>query len=244
MLTANDADDVMASRDRARDRAAAGARAHRVSRRVSTARPRRKPRELAADQLTPVRGAETGRDCWRASRRRAQAAAARRPRRQAVGGRARRSARSASSTAFPALVTYKAKGVVPDDHPWFGGVFTNAAIERPLIDESDLLIGIGLDPVELLPRPWTWRQPVVSVRVRGAFETRMCRLPRSTSRRVAVGARRDRPLAASVGLAAETRSRRHRGRAAPAASTSTRAGLTAQRVVRARGRAAGRPTPA
>jgi acetolactate synthase I/II/III large subunit len=61
----------------------------------------------------------------------------------------------------PAMVTYKAKGVVPDDHAWFAGVFTNAAIERPIVDESDLLIGIGLDPVELLPRPWTHMQPVI-----------------------------------------------------------------------------------
>ena len=52
------------------------------------------------------------------------------------------------------MVTYKAKGVVPDEHPWFAGVFTNAAIEQPVLDESDLLIGIGLDPVELLPRAW------------------------------------------------------------------------------------------
>jgi acetolactate synthase-1/2/3 large subunit len=63
----------------------------------------------------------------------------------------------------PALVTYKAKGVVPDDHAWFAGVFTNGAIERPIVDESDLLIGVGLDPVELLPRPWTFRQPVISI---------------------------------------------------------------------------------
>jgi acetolactate synthase-1/2/3 large subunit len=62
----------------------------------------------------------------------------------------------------PAMVTYKAKGVVPDSHPWFAGVFTNAAIEREIIDESDLLIGVGLDPVELLPRRWTFQQPIVS----------------------------------------------------------------------------------
>ena len=61
----------------------------------------------------------------------------------------------------PAMVTYKAKGVVPDDHPWFAGVFTNATIEQGMIDESDLLIGIGLDPVELIPRPWARRQPIV-----------------------------------------------------------------------------------
>jgi acetolactate synthase-1/2/3 large subunit len=63
----------------------------------------------------------------------------------------------------PAMVTYKAKGVVPDAHPFFGGVFTNAAIERPLIGEADLLIGVGLDPVEFLPRPWTFAAPVVHV---------------------------------------------------------------------------------
>lgn len=61
----------------------------------------------------------------------------------------------------PALVTYKAKGVVADDHSWFAGVFTNAAIEQAVIDESDLLIGIGLDPVELIPRAWKHRQPIV-----------------------------------------------------------------------------------
>ena len=53
----------------------------------------------------------------------------------------------------PAMVTYKAKGVVPDSHPLFAGVFTNAQIERDIINESDLLIGIGLDPVELIPSP-------------------------------------------------------------------------------------------
>jgi acetolactate synthase-1/2/3 large subunit len=63
----------------------------------------------------------------------------------------------------PAMVTYKAKGVVPDAHPCFAGVFTNGAIERPLIEESDLVIGVGLDPVELLPRPWTFTQPVVGI---------------------------------------------------------------------------------
>ncbi|HEX4568624.1 MAG TPA: thiamine pyrophosphate-dependent enzyme, partial [Vicinamibacterales bacterium] len=63
---------------------------------------------------------------------------------------------------IPALVTYKAKGIVPDDHPWFGGVFTNAAIEQMLVDESDLLIGVGLDPVELIPRAWQRKQPTVN----------------------------------------------------------------------------------
>ena len=63
----------------------------------------------------------------------------------------------------PALVTYKAKGVLPDTHEWCAGVFTHGTIERALITESDLLIGIGFDPVEILPRPWTYAQPVLSI---------------------------------------------------------------------------------
>lgn len=61
------------------------------------------------------------------------------------------------------LVTYKAKGVVPDEHPWFAGLFTNGAIESAIVEECDLLIGVGFDPVEILPRPWPWSAPVVSL---------------------------------------------------------------------------------
>ncbi|MBZ5560696.1 MAG: hypothetical protein LAO77_25870 [Acidobacteriia bacterium] len=60
------------------------------------------------------------------------------------------------------MVTYKAKGVVPDADRHFAGVFTNGAIEAPLLEESDLLIGVGLDPVELIPRPWRYEQPIVN----------------------------------------------------------------------------------
>jgi acetolactate synthase I/II/III large subunit len=63
----------------------------------------------------------------------------------------------------PAMVTYKAKGVVPDSAPFFAGVLTNGALERPLIAQADLLIGVGLDPVELLPRPWSYEQTIVHI---------------------------------------------------------------------------------
>jgi acetolactate synthase-1/2/3 large subunit len=59
------------------------------------------------------------------------------------------------------MVTYKAKGVVPDRHPCFAGLFTHALVEQAIVGDSDLILGIGLDPVELLPRPWTHPQPVV-----------------------------------------------------------------------------------
>ena len=86
-----------------------------------------------------------------------------------VGLGARRPDAAAAIRAFcathhvPAMVTYKAKGVVADDDPHFAGVFTNGAIERVILDRADVFIGVGLDPVELLPRPWTHRQPIVSV---------------------------------------------------------------------------------
>jgi acetolactate synthase-1/2/3 large subunit len=66
-----------------------------------------------------------------------------------------------AARGVPAMVTYKAKGVVPDVDPHFAGIFTNGSLERPLIEEADLLIGVGLEPVELIPRPWTYRQAIV-----------------------------------------------------------------------------------
>ena len=93
-----------------------------------------------------------------------------------VGLGARRSEDAAAIRSFcerrrvPAMVTYKAKGVVPDDHPWWAGVFTNAAIERAIVNESDLIVGVGLDPVELLPRRWTHPQPVIYCGPRGIYK--------------------------------------------------------------------------
>jgi acetolactate synthase-1/2/3 large subunit len=64
---------------------------------------------------------------------------------------------------IPALVTYKAKGVVPDEDPWFGGVLTNGSLERELLERADMFIAVGLDPVELIPRPWKYTQPLITV---------------------------------------------------------------------------------
>ncbi|MFK7965672.1 MAG: thiamine pyrophosphate-binding protein [Burkholderiaceae bacterium] len=56
----------------------------------------------------------------------------------------------------PALVTYKAKGVVPDDDDVFVGIFTGGAAEKPAVAEADLIILIGVDPVELILQPWPY----------------------------------------------------------------------------------------
>lgn len=65
------------------------------------------------------------------------------------------------SHRVPALVTYKGKGVIADRDPMYAGLFTLGEVERPLVARADLLITVGLDPVELLPRRWPWEQPVV-----------------------------------------------------------------------------------
>jgi acetolactate synthase-1/2/3 large subunit len=66
-----------------------------------------------------------------------------------------------ASGPIPILTTYKARGVVPDRSPNAAGVATGATAERPLLDAADVIIGIGLDPVELIPAPWPYEAPVV-----------------------------------------------------------------------------------
>jgi acetolactate synthase I/II/III large subunit len=80
-----------------------------------------------------------------------------------LGARNAAVARLAQELAIPALVTPKAKGVVPDHHPWFAGVLTNGARERPLLDRADLFVAVGLEPAELLPRVWPFSQPVIAL---------------------------------------------------------------------------------
>lgn len=63
----------------------------------------------------------------------------------------------------PVLTTHKAKGALPDPHPLCLGAFTGGATEEALVRRADLIIAFGLDPVELLPRPWPYAAPVVSL---------------------------------------------------------------------------------
>lgn len=69
----------------------------------------------------------------------------------------------AEALAAPVFTTYKAKGLISEDHPLACGVVTGAAIEEALLGEADCLVLVGFDPVELIPRPWPYRAPVVQV---------------------------------------------------------------------------------
>ncbi|MBL6076784.1 thiamine pyrophosphate-binding protein [Belnapia sp. T18] len=63
----------------------------------------------------------------------------------------------------PALVTYKAKGVVPDADPLFAGVFTGGAAEAPVLSEADCILLAGADPVEFIPQAWRYAAPVIEL---------------------------------------------------------------------------------
>jgi acetolactate synthase-1/2/3 large subunit len=61
----------------------------------------------------------------------------------------------------PVFTTYQAKGVVGDSWDEYAGLFTGAAIEADLLRQADLIVGLGLDPVEPMPGPWPYRADVV-----------------------------------------------------------------------------------
>jgi len=73
----------------------------------------------------------------------------------------------------PVMVSLKGRGVFDEAHPMYGGVFlgtfTKGTFEDAIIGKSDLLILIGVDPIELLPKPWALDLPVIHI----GFESNM-----------------------------------------------------------------------
>ncbi|MFC5142841.1 thiamine pyrophosphate-binding protein [Actinomycetospora rhizophila] len=59
----------------------------------------------------------------------------------------------------PVLCTYQATGAVPDEAS--AGLFTGGALERPLLEVADLVLAVGVDPVEPIPSAWSHAAPVV-----------------------------------------------------------------------------------
>ena len=64
------------------------------------------------------------------------------------------------------VTTSKARGVIPEDHPlWAGiitGVYGETTFEGRIIAQSDLVVAIGLDRMELLS-PWNYSQALVCI---------------------------------------------------------------------------------
>ena len=63
----------------------------------------------------------------------------------------------------PVLTTYKAKGAVPESWPNAAGLLTGGTSEAPVLLAADLIVAVGLDPVELIPAPWPYGVPIVSL---------------------------------------------------------------------------------
>jgi len=63
----------------------------------------------------------------------------------------------------PVLTTSKCKGAIPEDHPLRAGCIIGGIIERELVNQGDLIVTIGLDPIELQPKPWPYNIPVLAI---------------------------------------------------------------------------------
>jgi acetolactate synthase I/II/III large subunit len=64
-----------------------------------------------------------------------------------------------AGSGIPVLHTYRARGIVPDCAAEAAGLFTGGTMESPLLAAADLIIGLGVDPVELIPASWDYPAP-------------------------------------------------------------------------------------
>jgi acetolactate synthase-1/2/3 large subunit len=70
----------------------------------------------------------------------------------------------AQRLGVPVLASLGAKGTLPEDHPLSAGVFRGVAAEKALLDQADLIVLVGFDPVEIFtPGKWLYDVPVVSI---------------------------------------------------------------------------------
>jgi len=67
------------------------------------------------------------------------------------------------SLGCPALTTYKAKGVISDNDTFFAGIFTGGSNEADCVNNADLIILCGVDPVEFIRQPWRYEAPVIDI---------------------------------------------------------------------------------
>jgi acetolactate synthase-1/2/3 large subunit len=70
----------------------------------------------------------------------------------------------AEELGCPVVVSPKAKGVFPEDHPYFAGTLDMACNKKvwSFLASSDLILAVGFDAVELI-KPWSLSAPVVHI---------------------------------------------------------------------------------
>jgi acetolactate synthase-1/2/3 large subunit len=70
---------------------------------------------------------------------------------------------------IPVVITPMAKGIIPEDHPCFAGVLFHSLSDylEAIYEKSDLIIGIGYDPVEYNYENWIPEVPLLHFDTRG-----------------------------------------------------------------------------
>ncbi len=71
--------------------------------------------------------------------------------------------RLAERLGAPVFTTPKVKGAIPENHPYSAGVFIGGKLELDILGRADLIVGVGLDPADMLAKPWRYRQPMISI---------------------------------------------------------------------------------
>jgi len=78
---------------------------------------------------------------------------------------------------MPVVITPMAKGLIPEDHPCYGGVLFHSLSDylEDIYEKSDMVIGIGYDPVEFNYEAWMPDVPLLH------FDLRETDMPSSVS---------------------------------------------------------------
>jgi acetolactate synthase-1/2/3 large subunit len=72
-----------------------------------------------------------------------------------------------AGTGIPVLHTYRARGIMPDSSAEAAGLLTGGTMEWPLLAAADLIVGLGIDPAEMIPAAWDYAAPTVLVTEQG-----------------------------------------------------------------------------
>ena len=130
-----------------------------------------------------------------------------------------------TGSGIPALHTYRARGIMPDSGAEAAGLVTGGTMEWPLLAASDLIVGLGVDPAEMIPADWDYaaRTILVSETSAGAADA---------GRYFTGGTALAAPLGAAIELIA---AHRHHCGWPPAAGRAARTGAMAGLREAARG---------
>jgi len=63
----------------------------------------------------------------------------------------------------PVFCTPKVKGALPENHTYSAGVFIGGKLEMEILGKADLIIGVGLDPADMLAKPWRYSQSLIAI---------------------------------------------------------------------------------